>query len=86
MVNQEIELLRINEPEREFKVGDKNGGNITDRFIRIFAKRVGLDKYVNRDIDSRRQFGAECGVCCKKFTTEKNMRDHRKKIHFSFLT
>ena len=90
VLNQEIELIRINEPEREFKVSQQSGEKITDKFMRTFAKRNGLDKFVIRNneasLESRRQFGAECDVCCKKFTTDKNMRDHRKKIHFSFLT
>ena len=85
ILNQEIEIIRINEPDRAFIVNDMGGSKITDRYMRIFAKRNGLDKYVNRDREKMRQSGSECDICYKKFTTDKNMRDHRKRIHFSFL-
>ena len=90
VLNQEVELIRINEPERNLRISQQNGEKITDKFMRTFAKRHGLDKFVMRNneasLESRRQNGVECDVCCKKFTNDKNMRDHRKRIHFSFLT
>jgi len=89
MLAQEIEILRINEPDRNLNISEKSGTKITDKFMRSFAKRNGLDKYVIRNneasLEYRRLNGPECDICCKKFTTEKNMRDHQKNIHFAFL-
>ena len=85
ILNQELETMRINEPDRAFIISERSGSKITDKFTRTFAKRNGLDKYVTRDRDKMRQIGSECDICYKKFTTDKNMRDHRKRIHFSFL-
>ena len=86
MVKQEIELIRINEPERDLRVSLTSGEKITDKFIHTFAKRNGLFKYVSLETKLAHKKVVECDVCCKKFTNDKNMRDHRKKIHFSFLT
>ena len=90
ILNQELETMRINEPDRAFIISERSGSKITDKFTRTFAKRNGLDKYVTRNneliLESKyRQSGSECDICCKMFTNEKNMRDHKKSIHFSFL-
>ena len=85
LITQEIEFIQINEPDRDLNISEKSGSKVTDKFMRTFAKRNGLDKYVTRDRDKMRQIGSECDICYKKFTTDKNMRDHRKRIHFSFL-
>ena len=85
VVNQELELIRINEPERDLRVSKISGEKITDKFIHTFAKRNGLYKYVSHDAQYGHKKVVECDVCCQKFTNDKNMRDHRKRIHFSFL-
>jgi len=90
LITQEIEFIQINEPDRDLNISEKSGSKVTDKFMRTFAKRNGLDKYVTRNneliLESKyRQSGSECDICCKMFTNEKNMRDHKKSIHFSFL-
>ena len=89
LISQEFEIIQINEPERDLKISEKSGSKVTDKYIKYFAKRTGLDKFVTRNnelsLESRRQNGSECDVCGKMYTNEKNMRDHRKNIHFSFL-
>ena len=89
MIAQEIEILRINEPDRNLNISEKRGTKITDKFITSFAKRNGLSKFITQNIhltlEYRRQKGIECDICCKLFTTEKNMRNHKKNIHFAFL-
>ena len=89
LITQEFEIIQINEPERDLRISEKSGSKVTDKYIKYFAKRTGLDKFVTRNnelsLESRRQNGSECDVCGKMYTNEKNMRDHRKNIHFSFL-
>ena len=89
MLTQEIEVIRVNEPDRNLYISEKNGSKITDKFTRTFAQRNGLSKFITQNneasLEYRRQNGAECDICCKMFTNEKNMRDHRKSIHFAFL-
>ena len=89
MLAQEIEIIRINEPERNLNISKKSGTKLTDKFMRSFAQRNGLTKFIVQNneasLEYRRLNGSECDICCKKFTTEKNMRDHKKNIHFAFL-
>lgn len=90
LITQEFEIIQINEPERDLKISEKSGSKVTDKYIKYFAKRTGLDKFVTRNnelsLESKyRQSGSECDICGKMYTNGKNMRDHRKNIHFSFL-
>ena len=86
MVIQEIEIIRVNEPNRDLNISEKNGSTISDKFIRTFAARNGLSKYISQNKDFLlRQTGVECDICCKVLVNEKAMRDHKKNIHFAFL-
>ena len=76
----------MNEPGRDLSISKKNGSKITDKYIRTFAQRNGLSKYVSHNAQYAHKKTVECDICCKKFTTEKNMLSHRKVIHFGFLT
>ena len=87
LINQEIELLRASYPERDLTISEKNGTKASMRWCRTFVTRNGLDKYFRKlEAHHAHKKTVECDICCKKFTTEKNMLSHRKVIHFGFLT
>ena len=89
MLAQEIEILQINEPDRNLNISEKSGTKITDKFMRAFAKRNGLSKYIVQNneasLEYRRQNGVECDICCKKFSFKNVLVKHRSRVHFSFL-
>ena len=84
IISQELELIRINEPDRVIKVIDKDG-KVSKQFAARFAKQYGLYDFVSQkaQCESRREY--ECDICCKKFTFKNSMVSHRKNTHFSFL-
>ena len=86
LITKEIDLLRESNPERDLRVSRKSGTEVSKGFCRGFAIRNGLHKYISFEAQYSHKMTAECDVCCKKFTTDKNMKDHRKRIHFGFLT
>ena len=85
LINQEIELIQASNPDRNLTISDKNGSKASTRWVTTFAKRNDLFKYISMESKFADKKIVECDICCKKFTTEKNMLSHRKVVHFGFL-
>ena len=73
--DQEVELIKINEPHRQF--------DIKYPYLRNFVIRHNFK--IKRSERSDRPKLFECDVCCAKFTMKKAMQIHQKRIHYSFL-
>ena len=74
IIDEEVEIIKVNFPDRELK--------LDDWFIRNFANRHELKKYFPED-NKVRNF--ECDVCFKKFVLKNALVRHQKKVHYSFL-
>ena len=72
IIQEEIEIIRINFPERR-------GLNDIRNFCYAFIRRHDLDKYYKKDGNF------QCDVCFKGFTMKNAMVLHQKNIHYSFL-
>ena len=73
IVDQEIELIKINEPHRKFDMKYYHLTNFVNRHNFKLKKKP----------DIVRLF--ECDVCFKKFSLKSSLRTHKKTIHYSFL-
>ena len=76
VVDEEIEILKVNHPERTVR-------SISPHAIYHFGHKHKLFDKSNERKASEKQY--ECDVCFQKFTTEKGVSDHKKEIHFAFL-
>ena len=72
VVDQEIELIKINEPHRRF--------DMKYYHLRNFATR---HKFMIKKTGAPQLF--ECDVCYNKFSMKGSLRKHKQTIHYSFL-
>ena len=87
LLTEEIKNLRVAHPERKFNVGlsSKDGEAINKSFVRRFAIRNKLEKFMFQKyvLSEKRKY--ECDICSKTFTLKCSLATHQKQIHFSFL-
>ena len=76
VVDEEIDTLRINHPERKISC-------ISPHSIYRFGHKHKLFDKCNERKASEKQY--ECDVCFQKYKTEKLVSDHKKVVHFAFL-
>lgn len=74
IIDEEVEIIKINFPDRDLK--------LDDWFVRNFANRHELKRYFPED-NKIRNF--ECDICLKKFVLKNALVRHQKKVHYSFL-
>lgn len=78
VMNEEISLLQINEPERKFLT--------TYRFTLKLGERHGLFNRVRELKDAKREgYEFECDVCFKKYSLKNSLMFHKREVHFPFL-
>ena len=85
LLTEEITKLKQTQPGRQFSVSAKDGAVINKSYVRRFAIRNKLEKYMFQKytLSDKRKF--ECDICNKSFTLKCSLTTHQKQIHFSFL-
>lgn len=85
MIIEELNIIKINQPERDFaRISCKNGNIIEMTYVRRFAERNNLSRFLLQKFTKpNRNF--ECDICGSRFTMKNVLEAHRKRIHFSFL-
>lgn len=86
LLTDEIRSLKAAHPERKFAVGvSSSDAAINKSFVRRFAIRNKLEKFMFQKyvLSEKRVF--ECDICSKSFTLKCSLATHQKQIHFSFL-
>ena len=85
LLTEEINMLKMTQPERQVSVSAKDGAVINKSYVRRFAIRNKLEKYMFQKytLSDKRKF--ECDICNKSFTLKCSLVTHQKQIHFSFL-
>jgi len=85
MIIEELNIIKINHPERDFaRISCKNGNMIEMTYVRRFAERNNLSRFLLQKFTKPiRNF--ECDICGSRFTMKNVLEAHRKRIHFSFL-
>ena len=85
LLTEEINNLKLKQPDRQFGVSAKDGAVINKSYVRRFAIRNKLEKFMFQKytLSDKRKF--ECDICNKSFTLKCSLVTHQKQIHFSFL-
>ena len=85
MIIEELNIIKINQPDRDFaRISCKNGNIIEMTYVRRFAERNNLSRFLLQKFTKpNRNF--ECDICGSRFTMKNVLEAHRKRIHFSFL-
>ena len=85
LLTQEINSLKLAQPQRQFGVSARDGAVINKSYVRRFAIRNKLERYMFQKytLSEKRKF--ECDICNKSFTLKCSLVTHQKQIHFSFL-
>ena len=85
LLTEEINLLKMSQPERQFSLSAKDGAVINKSYVRRFAIRNKLERFMFQKytLSEKRKF--ECDICNKSFTLKCSLVTHQKQIHFSFL-
>ena len=81
----EHELTRLRPLQRHSGTSVREGAEINKSFVRRFAIRNKLERYMFQKytLSEKRKF--ECDICNKSFTLKCSLVTHQKQIHFSFL-
>lgn len=81
----EHELTRLRPLQRQSGTSVREGAEINKSFVRRFAIRNKLERYMFQKytLSEKRKF--ECDICNKSFTLKCSLVTHQKQIHFSFL-
>ena len=83
LLTQEMTRLKVDQSQRQ--LGAKDRTEINKSFVRRFAIRNKLERYMFQKytLSEKRKF--ECDICNKSFTLKCSLVTHQKQIHFSFL-
>jgi len=83
LLTQEMARLKVDQSQRQ--LGAKEKTEINKSFVRRFAIRNKLERYMFQKytLSEKRKF--ECDICNKSFTLKCSLVTHQKQIHFSFL-
>ena len=86
LLTEELRSLKAANPDRKIAVGlSSQDAVINKSFVRRFAIRNKLEKFMFQKyvLSEKRVF--ECDICSKSFTLKCSLATHQKQIHFSFL-
>merc|ERR1712137_927040 len=84
LLTQEMTRLKVDQSQKQLG-GAKDKTEINKSFVRRFAIRNKLERYMFQKytLSEKRKF--ECDICNKSFTLKCSLVTHQKQIHFSFL-
>ena len=84
LLTQEMARLKPLQSQRH-GMNVRDGAEINKSFVRRFAIRNKLERYMFQKytLSEKRKF--ECDICNKSFTLKCSLVTHQKQIHFSFL-